>query len=107
MTTDGEGYFRARVPDARAGQPYGYRLIVSADGGDSADPAGTLLPDPASRCQPEGAFGLSELVDPSRYPWQDGGWRGVRLPGQVICEVHIGAFTPEGTWRADAAVRNP
>lgn len=100
MTAGGDGYFRARVPDALAGQRYGYRLGSSASAERQAD---GVLPDPASRWQPEGVFGLSELVDPGSYPWQDAGWRGVRLPGQVICELHIGTFTREGTWGAAAA----
>jgi maltooligosyltrehalose trehalohydrolase len=90
LEAEGDGYLSARVPDAGAGTRYRYRLD------------GKLLPDPASRFQPEGAFGPSEVVDPSRYPWTDRAWRGLTLEGQVMYELHLGTFTPEGTWRAAA-----
>jgi maltooligosyltrehalose trehalohydrolase len=57
-------------------------------------------PDPASRFQPRGVHGPSQVVDPARYGWQDDGWTGVELPGQVIYELHVGAFTQDGTWAA-------
>ena len=60
-------------------------------------------PDLASRYQPEGSHGPSEVVDPSSYKWKDDGWRGIELPGQVIYELHVGCFTAEGTWRAAEA----
>lgn len=85
------GYFSGFVPGIGAGARYRYRL----DGGEA-------LPDPASRFQPEGPHGPSEVVDPAQYRWSDGGWPGVRLEGQVIYELHVGAFTPEGTWTAAA-----
>jgi maltooligosyltrehalose trehalohydrolase len=59
-----------------------------------------LHPDPASRFQPEGPHGSSEAVDPSRFAWTDAAWRGVPLGQAVIYEMHIGTFTPEGTWQA-------
>ena len=86
-----DGYFTARVPDVAGGARYRYRLD------------GRLFPDPASRFQPDGAFGPSQVVDPSRYPWTDGAWRGLTLEGQVMYELHLGTFTPEGTYRAAAA----
>src|SRR4029450_4178566 len=61
-----------------------------------------LYPDPASRYQPEGPHGPSEVIDPSLFPWTDDAWRGVPLEGQVFYELHIGTFTPEGTWDAAA-----
>lgn len=85
------GYFCGLVPDAAAGTLYRYRL----DGGEA-------YPDPASRFQPEGPHGPSQVVDPGAFRWTDGGWRGVPLPGQVVYEMHIGTFTPEGTWDAAA-----
>src|SRR5699024_10693825 len=60
-------------------------------------------PDPASRFQPFGPHGASQVVDPSLYRWSDASWRGVRLEGQVFYELHVGTFTREGTWRAAAA----
>ena len=70
---------------------YRYRL----DGGQA-------YPDPCSRFQPEGPHGPSLIVDPRAYQWHDEGWPGVTMHGQVIYELHIGAFTPEGTF--DAAI---
>ncbi len=83
------GYFSGAVAAAGSGTRYRFRL----DGGDA-------FPDPASRFQPEGPHGPSQVVDPSGFQWSDAGWRGVALPGQVIYELHIGTFTREGTWQA-------
>jgi maltooligosyltrehalose trehalohydrolase len=94
LTPEGDGYFSARVPDVGAGARYRYRLD------------GELLADPASRFQPEGPFGPSHVVDPAQYAWKDRSWRGVTLEGQVFYELHLGTFTPEGTWAA-AATRLP
>jgi maltooligosyltrehalose trehalohydrolase len=57
------------------------------------------FPDPASRFQPEGPHGPSQIVDPT-FPWSDAGWRGRPKEELVIYELHLGTFTPEGTWRA-------
>lgn len=92
---EADGYFSAFAPGVGAGTRYRYRL-------DGEGP----YPDPASRYQPEGVHGPSEVVDPSAFPWTDAGWRGVELPGQVLYEMHVGTFTPEGTWDA-AAERLP
>jgi maltooligosyltrehalose trehalohydrolase len=85
------GYHGGAVEAATAGTRYRFRL----DGGP-------LLPDPASRFQPEGPHGPSRVVDPSTFSWTDGGWRGVRLTGQILYEMHVGTFTREGTWKAAA-----
>jgi malto-oligosyltrehalose trehalohydrolase len=61
---------------------------------------GTYVPDPASRHQPEGVHGPSEVIDPSRYAWTDVDWIGRPWEEAVIYELHIGTFTPEGTFRA-------
>lgn len=87
-----DGYHAAHVRDAAHGTRYRFRV----DGG-------RLLPDPASRWQPEGPTGPSVVVDPGLYRWRDQGWRGVPRTGQVLYELHVGTFTPEGTWRAAAA----
>ncbi len=63
----------------------------SLDGGEA-------YPDPASRYQPTGPHGFSQIVDPNSFPWSDEEWRGVKLEGQVLYELHIGTFTPGGTW---------
>ncbi len=81
------GYFSGLAPNARAGSRYKYRL----DGGETC-------PDPASRFQPEGPHGSSLVVDAAAFAWTDLEWRGVALPHQVIYEMHIGTFTPQGTW---------
>jgi maltooligosyltrehalose trehalohydrolase len=59
-------------------------------------------PDPCSRFQPQGVHGPSMVVDPSAFKWSDAQWHGVQLHGQVIYELHIGTFTPAGTF--DAAI---
>src|SRR5262249_42788587 len=87
------GYFAGLVPEMGAGSRYSFCLD-----GDR----GALVPDPTSRFQPEGPHGPSEVVDASTFPWTDATWRGLRPAGQVIYEIHIGTFTPEGTWQAAA-----
>jgi maltooligosyltrehalose trehalohydrolase len=89
MTAEQGGYFSAWVDGVQAGDLYRFRLD-----GD------LLVPDPASRFQPEGPHGPSQVIDPDAFRWTDSGWRGVSLAGQVLYEMHIGTFTPEGTWQA-------
>ena len=62
------------------------------------DGAENFYPDPASRSQPSGPHGPSCVVDPSQFKWSDQSWRGLKLPGQIIYELHVGTFTQEGTW---------
>jgi maltooligosyltrehalose trehalohydrolase len=78
--------------DARPDARYAYRL----DGSDE------LLPDPASRRQPDGVHGSSQLYDQSAFAWTDAAWTGRALPGAIIYELHIGTFTPGGTF--DSAI---
>ncbi len=92
MTAEGEGYFSALVEGHGAGARYKYRL----DERDS-------FPDPASRSQPEGVHGPSEVVDPGVFPWTDAAWKGIPLEEMVIYELHVGTFTPEGTFEAAIA----
>lgn len=63
-------------------------------------PDGRLLPDPVSRSQPSGVHGPSRVVDPSAFAWTDESWRGVMMDELVIYELHVGAFTAEGTFEA-------
>ncbi len=91
LVAEGNGYFSGLIAEAGVGTLYRYRL----DGGES-------FPDPASRFQPEGPHGPSQVVDPGAFSWTDAGWRGLRLEGQVLYEMHIGTFTKEGTWGAAA-----
>jgi maltooligosyltrehalose trehalohydrolase len=89
LQAEAGGYFSATVPDISHGARYRYRL----DGADA-------FPDPASRFQPDGPHGRSQVVDPGRFAWTDSAWRGASLRGQVIYEMHCGTFTHEGTWQA-------
>ncbi|MEB3291167.1 MAG: malto-oligosyltrehalose trehalohydrolase [Leptolyngbya sp.] len=57
-------------------------------------------PDPASRSQPQGVHGPSQVVDTQAYAWQDGAWQGLPLAEFVLYEIHVGTFTPEGTFEA-------
>ncbi len=89
---EADGYHGGFAPGLGAGGRYRFRL------GD--DPA--LYADPASRYQPEGPFGPSELVDPSTFAWTDAGWTGIAADRHVLYELHLGTFTAEGTWNAAA-----
>ena len=81
------GCFSGWVPDVAAGARYRFRLD-----GDSE------YPDPASRFQPEGVHGPSMLVDPATFVWTDDGWNGVARDHLAIYELHVGTFTPQGTF---------
>ena len=63
-------------------------------------PDGTRVPDPASRFQPEDVHGPSEVIDPLSWGWSDTGWKGLPWREAAIYELHTGAFTSEGTFRA-------
>ena len=85
------GYFSG-VARASAGSLYRFRVNNAVH----------FHPDPASRFQPHGPHGPSQVVDPTRFQWTDSEWPGVKLKGQIIYEMHIGTFTAEGTWRSAA-----
>jgi maltooligosyltrehalose trehalohydrolase len=89
---DEPGIFSASVAGVRVGDRYGYRL-------DDSDP----LPDPVSLAQPDGVHALSAVADPSDFAWDDEHWPGVALADFVLYELHVGTFTPEGTFDAAAA----
>ncbi len=93
LEPDGRGYFAAWLPGVGAGARYRFRL--------DDDP--TPYPDPASRFQPEGPHGASQVVDATRFGWTDDDWRGLDPDAQIAYELHIGTFTPDGTWAAAAA----
>ncbi len=82
------GYRSALDPEGRAGDRYKYRF----DGND--------WPDPASRFNPDGVHGAAQVIDPRDFTWSDEGWVAPPLAELVIYELHIGAFTPAGTFRA-------
>lgn len=77
-------------PTRRPGQRYGFSL----SGGEEWS---KILPDPRTTSQPDGPHGLSEVTDP-HFGWTDRAWTGRDLPGQVIYELHVGTFTPAGTF---------
>ena len=81
------GYFAGHVAQARTGDRYKYCL--GQRGG---------FPDPASRFQPDGVHGPSEVIDPSAFAWTDAGWKGVEPEDLVIYELHVGTFSPAGTF---------
>lgn len=84
------GYFESVITDAHAGTLYRIRL----------DDDRETFPDPASRFQPEGPHGPSQVVDASTYAWGDRQWRGITMKDAVLYEVHVGTFTREGTYGA-------
>ncbi len=88
LTREDGGFFAGFGDGVSAGARYSFRLDGDA----------TLYPDPASRFQPEGPHGPSEMVDPASFTWTDRAWGGVVLRGQVIYEMHVGTFTKEGTY---------
>ena len=91
MSKDAEGYYHVENPEASAGMLYKYRLD------------GRLLPDPASRFQPQGVHGPSQIIDPSTFRWTDSGWRRPDIDDWVIYELHVGTFSPQGAYRAHRA----
>jgi maltooligosyltrehalose trehalohydrolase len=93
LAPESGGYFSAQVEGIKAGVLYRFKL----------DDDEKLYPDPASRFQPEGPHGPSQVIDSSLFKWTDQNWRGVPLQGQVLYEMHVGTFTKEGTYAAAAA----
>jgi maltooligosyltrehalose trehalohydrolase len=86
------GWWQAVVEEAGHGTDYAYVL-------DGEEPA---VPDPRSLWQPEGIHGPSRVYDHSAFAWSDAGWRAPVFPSAIVYELHIGTFTPEGTF--DAAI---
>ncbi len=87
MTADGQGWWSASAETAGPGTRYGFRL----DGGPTR-------PDPRSPHQPDGVQGRSATVDHDCFAWTDASWRGMALPGAVLYELHVGTFSPAGTF---------
>ena len=88
LEDEGRGYRSFVVENAGPGTLYKYRLDANRE-----------RPDPASRSQPQGVHGPSEVIDPS-FPWTDGRWRNLPLNQYVLYELHVGTFTPQGTFEA-------
>jgi len=84
-----DGWHEQLLPDLPAGSRYQFLL-----------PDGMAVPDPASRFQPQDVHGPSELIDPTRHVWRDQAWRGRPWNEAVLYELHIGTFTPAGTFSA-------
>ena len=82
------GYHQATIEGVEPGSLYLFRL-----GGEKE------RPDPASRFQPQGVHGPSQVIDPA-FPWEDDCWFGLPLRDYIIYELHVGTFTPEGTFEA-------
>lgn len=89
MEDEGRGFFGVTTPLPSPGTRYGFAL----DGGDP-------VPDPCSRWQPEGVSRPSAVFFPDRFLWDEGNWTGIERADLVIYELHVGTFTPEGTFDA-------
>jgi malto-oligosyltrehalose trehalohydrolase len=86
------GWFEREHRGARAGTRYAFAFPHTD----------VHVPDPASRFQPDGVHGPSEVIDPRAYTWRETGWRGRPWHETVLYELHVGTFTPEGTYAAAA-----
>jgi malto-oligosyltrehalose trehalohydrolase len=86
-----DGWVEVTTGEAHAGSRYRFAI----DGG-------TLVPDPASRRNPQGVHGPSEVVNPEAFEWTDQEWRPLPWQESVIYELCVGTFTPEGTFAGAA-----
>src|SRR5712671_4390101 len=93
MHRDEHGYHLIDIEDVRPGTKYLYRFAGAQE-----------RPDPASRRQPDGVHGPSELVDLQNFEWTHRDWKGLQLADSVFYELHVGTFTNEGTFNALRAV---
>ncbi|HXX16604.1 MAG TPA: malto-oligosyltrehalose trehalohydrolase [Candidatus Eremiobacteraceae bacterium] len=89
MAKQSEGWHVLHVPQAKPGTRYQFLLQD-----------GLKVPDPASRFQPDDVHGLSEVIDPHSYRWNSSRWTGRPWHESILYELHVGAFTPEGTFRS-------
>jgi maltooligosyltrehalose trehalohydrolase len=87
MKAAGEGWFERDEPSAKAGTLYRYCIDDEV-----------LVPDPASRFQPQDCEGPSEVIDPAAFPWRNG-WQGRPWNEAVVYELHVGTFSPRGDYR--------
>ena len=86
------GWFARDTDTAQAGTLYRYRIDGELE-----------VADPASRSNPRGVHGPSEVIDPGEFDWDDGAWRAPPWPSAVLYELHVGTFTPQGTYEAAGA----
>lgn len=89
MEKDEKGYWRSIVEDISQGTRYFYRLEKER-----------YRPDPASQFQPEGVHGFSQVIDHDSFQWEDADWKGITLSNMIMYELHVGTFTPGGTFDA-------
>ena len=89
MQKSDSGYFETAIKTLQSDARYFYRFDD-----------GREFPDPASRFQPEGVHGPSQVMDLNDFKWTDSSWRGLELDCSVIYELHVGTYTPEGTFEA-------
>lgn len=89
MQKDAEGYWRLHLDTVGSAARYAYELNGSA-----------RRPDPASFFQPEGVHAASQVIDHASFCWNEAGWQNPPLENYIIYELHIGTFTPEGTFQA-------
>ena len=89
LIAETDGYFSVLCPDAHTGDLYRFELDGEC-----------CRADPASRFQPNGPGGPSQIVDPRSFQWSDRSWLGITPESQVLYEIHIGTFTQQGTWKA-------
>ena len=92
MVKSPDGYFTLTMEGVAPGSSYSFLV-------DGSGP----FPDPASRYQPAGVHCASVVVDPNNYQWRDTGWTGIALRDAVFYELHVGTFTPQGTFQAAAS----
>ncbi|MGH8501444.1 MAG: malto-oligosyltrehalose trehalohydrolase [Gammaproteobacteria bacterium] len=88
MVAETHGWFSLETDYPAPGR---YRFRIDGD---------LRVPDPASRYQPDDADGASQIIDPGTFDWQDADWHGRPWEEAVIYELHVGSFTPEGTFQA-------
>ncbi|MBV8885776.1 MAG: malto-oligosyltrehalose trehalohydrolase [Chroococcidiopsidaceae cyanobacterium CP_BM_RX_35] len=89
MTKDEAGYWKVTTADVETGTLYFYKLENTIE-----------RPDPASKFQPQGVHGPSQVINPSLFAWTDTNWTGIPLEEMIIYELHVGTFTTEGTFAA-------
>src|SRR5262245_40614 len=89
MAREERGYFSHTAGPVAEGQRYAYRLN-----------GGPERPDPASRWQPDGVHRASAVLRPAQFVWSDEAWTGIQRADLVLYELHVGTFTPTGTFEA-------
>lgn len=89
LNKERQGYWRLTLENVPSGSLYTYRLDGRLE-----------RPDPASHSQPQGVHGPSQIVDHASFPWQDSEWQGLEPSRMILYELHVGTFTPEGSFDA-------